>query len=161
MISALGTVHCCRFAFPPTVLPAAAVGVRVAAASRDVSPGPLPGDPRDEVSTTCDSVPYAYPAAVFPTVAALIDSEIFKSAVYEEAVNEFVELLRAASLAAVCTTKKRFIAFLIVFILANALTPTYGFAEPNLVFFEAKMRPLVDGAFVQYVNPLLRRMDAH
>jgi hypothetical protein len=71
-------------------------------------------------------VPYSYPAAVFPNLPALIHSKILKNAVYEEAVSEFVELFMA-----VCTTEKRFVTFLMIFILAKALAPTHGLAEPN------------------------------
>jgi hypothetical protein len=107
------------------------------------------------------SMPYPYPPSVFPIVATLIHSGILTESptVIERVVLRFCELLKTAPLSPICTNEKRFISFMMIFILVRALQDQYRFSPESVMFFQSRLKPLVNDALIKFGRPLIGRAE--
>jgi hypothetical protein len=113
------------------------------------------------VSQSFISVPYPYPPAVFPIVSAVVHSELLKAEDVQSACQWFAEAVQAAPLSVASTNEKRFVTFLMIYILAGALQPVFEFNDVAVVVFQCVFKPVVDAALIQYARPFINRLDGH
>jgi hypothetical protein len=107
------------------------------------------------------SVPYPYPPAVFPIFAGILECEMLKHPNQEDCIDWFCEKIREAPLSPAITNEKRFVTYLIVYILSLALKPTFELDDNAVGVFQGRFKPVVDSALNQYMRPLIGKLETH
>jgi hypothetical protein len=107
------------------------------------------------------SVPYPYPPAVFPIFAGILGTDMLKRAGTEADIIWFCETIAGAPLSPLITNEKRFVTYLLLFVLARALQPGFNLDLGAVDRFQQEFKPLVDEALNQYALPLVKKLDVH
>ena len=107
------------------------------------------------------SMPYQYPPAVFPIFATFLKSRIFEEdePLEDNLYDNILDLMLKAPLSISCSNEKRFVTFLTIYILLNALYQEYGLDKSKIDDFSNKLKLIVDKSLIQFERPLLGRAE--
>lgn len=107
------------------------------------------------------SMPYQYPPAVFPIFATILKSRIFKAdeEIEEDLFDMIIILLQKSPLSVSCSNEKRFITFLVLYILLNTLADEYELDKSRIESFSEKFKPIVDNSLIAFEKPLLGKTE--
>ena len=108
------------------------------------------------------SMPYPYPPAVFPFIATVIHSGIL---VGDDDITESVglicEKLAVSPLTTICTNEKRFVTFMMLYILIGSLAEQYKFNPQKVEMLQSALKILVGNAFLVYGKPVIGRSETN
>lgn len=107
------------------------------------------------------SMPYQYPPAVFPLFATFLKSQIFEAneAIEKDLYKLILEQMENAPLSVSCSNEKRFITFLMLYILINQFADQYNLDKKRIKIFSSLFRPIVDKSLIAFGKPLLGRLE--
>lgn len=107
------------------------------------------------------SMPYQYPPAVFPLFSTFLKSQIFESneAIEKDLYESILQLMENAPLSISCTNEKRFITFLLLYILLNHFTEKYNLDKDRIQNFSQLFLPMVDRSLLSFGKLSLGRLE--
>lgn len=107
------------------------------------------------------SMPYQYPPAVFPLFATFLKSQIFEhsESIEKGLYKSILELMENAPLSVSCSNEKRFITFLMLYILLNHLFDQYQLDSKRIQSFSSLFHPIIDKSLLSFGRPLLGRFE--
>lgn len=108
------------------------------------------------------SMPYPYPPAVFPFIATVIHSGLLVGDDdITESVGVICEKLAVSPLTTVCTNEKRFVTFMMLYILTGSLAEEYHFNPHKVEMLQSALLILVGNAFSVYGKPVIGRAETN
>ncbi|OHS94121.1 hypothetical protein TRFO_11410 [Tritrichomonas foetus] len=107
------------------------------------------------------AIPYQYPPAVFPLFASFLKSRIFqKDEPLEENLFDIIlDMMQKAPLSISCSNEKRFVTFLVLYVLINTECETYGLDKQRVKSFSEKFKLIVNKSLIAFGKPLLGRTE--
>lgn len=107
------------------------------------------------------SMPYQYPPAVFPLFATFLKSQIFEAneSIEKNLFESILKLIENAPLSVSCSNEKRFITFLMLYILLNHFCDEYHLDQKRIQYFSTLFRTVIDKSLISFGKPLLGRFE--